>query len=156
MPGYAAYSITFRDHNGELSNVRVHTDEVSGAALDYDAMLVEFVALQDAIAAITLGTKQKAERIQGNLVTNADAADINAQRERKWLVQYHDATSLKNYTLELPCADLARLDPNDKGNANIGDAGLVDAFITALQAYGTSPTGGAIVVDEISHVGRNN
>lgn len=155
MPGFASYVITYADYNGEKSTVRLRTPEISGAAVDYDAMLVEFVALQDAIAGITLGVKQKAERVQGNTITLSNAATKDAQRESKWLVQYHDGTTLKRYSLELPCADASKLDPNDRANAQIGDAATVDAFIDAFEAYAVTPDGNAPIVDEITLVGRN-
>lgn len=155
MPGYAKYNITYSDYNGEKSTFSCQTAEVSGAAVDMDAKELEFVNLQDAIAGITVGLKTKAERVQGDTVATGEASSVHAQRERKWLVQYHDGTTFKRYTLEIPCADLDQLDPNDKANAHIGDAGVVDAFVTAFEAYALTPDGNSPVVDEITHVGRN-
>jgi hypothetical protein len=82
--------------------------------------------------------------------------DETAQRELKWLVQYHNTTTNKKYRVELPCADMAQLDPNDRAHAHIGDAGVVDAFVTAFEAF-VKPEdnpANAVEVDEITLVGR--
>lgn len=155
MPGYAFFNISYHDYGGEVSGFRCRTPELSGAAVDYDAMLVEFVDLQDKIAGITIGLKVKAERVQGNTVALGNAPVVEAQRETKWLVQYHDDTTKKKFTLEIPCADLTMLDPGDRPHANIGDAGAVDDFVAAFEAYAITPDGGVPVVDEITHVERN-
>jgi hypothetical protein len=70
------------------------------------------------------------------------------------LVQYHDSTTGRKYSVELPTADPAMIDPNDRAHAAIGDAGPVDAFITAFEAVVISRDGNAVVVDEITLVGR--
>jgi hypothetical protein len=153
MPTTGFTSITYEDYDGEVSTVRVRTDEVD--ATDFDAQSTARTSLIDAIAGITLGLRTGFS--YGNQVKTVlgPSSDQDAQRERKWLVQYHDGTSLKRYSLEIPCADAAQLDPNDRGNANIGDAGVVDAFISAFQAYALTPDGNTPIVDEITLVGRN-
>lgn len=81
--------------------------------------------------------------------------DVFAQRENKWRVDYHDGTTGKFYQVEIPCADLEVLDPNDRAHAHIGDEDVVDAFIAAFVAYALTPDGNAPIVDEITFVGRN-
>jgi len=111
-------------------------------------------ALRDALAAITIGTVSKTVYGNVDLLSITPASAEAAQRELKWLVSYHDSTSLKRYSIEIGCADTDQLDPNDRAHAEIGDSGLVDAFVTAFEACVLSPTGGACVVDEITLVGR--
>ena len=126
-------------------------------ALNFDAQNTAVTALVDAVAGITLGLRVRyAVGNEFQTVSNATpAADANAQRERKWLIYYTDGIAMKTYQMELPCANLAHLDPNNREAANIGDAGPVDAFIAAFEAYHLSPDGNAVTVDKIVHVGRN-
>lgn len=153
MPTTGFTSIPYADYNNEVSVVRINTVEVD--ATNFDAQVTSRIALMDAIAAITKGLRLGVT--YGNNVKTAlgPAADDEAQREKKWLVQYHDAVTLRRYTVELPCADTAQLDPDDRGNAHIGDGGAVDAFVSAFEAYAKSPVGNGVVVDEITLVGRN-
>lgn len=114
--------------------------------------------LKIALAAMVRGTYTK-ESI-GNYSTTVDPTppiDPEAQREDKWLVQYHDAVTGKKRSLEIGCADRSLLDPNDRAHAHIGDLGVVDAFVTAFEAAVISFDGGtnAVVVDEITYVARN-
>jgi hypothetical protein len=107
-----------------------------------------------ALQAIIEGVRQR-EQFGNRIVSSLDVASSeSAQRELKWLVQYHDATTLKRYQCEVPTADTAALDANDRAHADIGDADVVDAFVTAFEAYALTPDGHAPVVDEITLVGR--
>jgi hypothetical protein len=153
MPTVGFTSIPYADYNDEISNVRIYTTEID--ATNFDTQVTSRIALMDAIADITLGLRMGV--VFGNDTKTAlgPAADDEAQREKKWLVQYHDNVTLRRHTVEIPCADTAQLDPNDRGNANIGDAGVVDAFVSAFEAYALSPAGNAVTVDEITLVGRN-
>lgn len=146
-------NITYADYNGEKSTVGVNT--ITPTAANFDAQVSAFVALQDAIAAITVGLKLGTSLAIVNTVAMGQAITEIAQREVKWLVQYHDGTTFKRYTTEIPCADPTLLDPNDRANAEIGDAGPVDSFISAFEAFARTPSGNAPVVDEITLVGRN-
>lgn len=153
MADKGVFSVTYLDYDGEASNVRLPF--VALTAGNFAATETALDALRDAITAITLGTMSKTVYGNEDLVSITKAAVSDAQRELKWLVQYHDTTSLKRYSCELPTADPAQLDAGDRLHANIGDAGVVDAFVTAFEAIIKSPTNGAVVVDEITLVGRN-
>lgn len=112
-----------------------------------------------ALAPMVRGTKIKDSIANlSSVVDPTPPVDPEAQREDKWLVQYHDAVTGKKRTLEIGCADRTNLDPNDRKHANIGDAGDVDAFVTAFEAAVISfdeGTTNAVVVDEITYVARN-
>jgi len=152
MPEIGFASRTYQDYDGERSNFGVYCAVLSAA--NFVAENTDMVALWAAADAITLGGLIKHEH--GNRYRDANPvlpASDAAQRELKWLVQYHDSTSGKHYSIEVPCADTAQLDPNDRKHAFIGDAGVVDAFVTAFEAFALSETGGAVVVDEITLVG---
>lgn len=146
-------NVRYEDYNGETSTVRVSTEPLDN--LNFDAQNAGAVTLMDAIANITKGLKTGYAISNDTKTSLGPASDQDAQRERKWLVQYHDGVTMKRYSLEIPCADLSHLDPNDRENANIGDAGMVDAFISAFEAFAHTPDGNTPIVDEITHVGRN-
>lgn len=152
MPTLGFDSITFRDYDSELSNVRVNATVLTAANFDAQATLRN--AFVSAMQAISLGVKGQ-ESFGNQIVSSlSPAGNDAAQREQKWLVQYHDSTSLKRFSFEIPCADTGALDANDRAHAEIGDSGVVDAFVAAAEAYVLSPDGGAIVIDEITLVGR--
>lgn len=155
MPEQAHFTITYRDYGGEESVVKVHEDPIDGAAVDWDTFEAKRTALETAIGGITLGLLARNGFTQANLVTLLNPASNAAQREKKWLVTYHDTVTLKKFRLLLPCADTAQLDPDDRAHANIGDTGVVDAFVSAFQSNAITPDGGTPIVDEITFVGRN-
>jgi len=144
-------SLSYRDYDGEIGNVRFPVATLTSA--NFDAQAALHTSLKNALEAIVKGQRAKETLMNESIVSLANAADQDAQRELKWLVSYYVADNIMR-SIELPCADLTALDPNDRAHAEIGDAGIVDAFITAAEAYLLSPTGGAIVIDEITFVGR--
>jgi hypothetical protein len=148
--GYSSFSQL--DYDSEKTTFGIH--HVALTAGNYAATETLLDSLRDAAAAITIGTLCQTQYGNVDLLSITPASAEAAQRELKWLVSYHDTTSLVRYSVEIGCADTDQLDPNDRAHAEIGDAGLVDAFITAFEAVAKSPTGGAVVVDEITLVGR--
>jgi len=146
------YVVSFRDYDNEAASCRFHC--VALNAGNFAAQDTLRGDLFSAINAITLGNPEKSEF--GNLykMTAAPATAPAAQRELKWLVHYHDTTALERYSVTLPTADTQFMDPNDRPNAHIGDGAQVDAFVSAFEAFVRSDKGNAVVVDEISLVGR--
>lgn len=160
-------NFTLLDHSGEKSNMSVRTGDVTAVSLP--GLLTETGALRNAIDGITLGTLQSEQLTAFNTVlSNTLPSNVNAQRERKWLVVYQDDTQffdppvnaipnegyLRKYTLEIPTADpsgrmIAGTDLADPANAEI------QAFVTAFENTGRSPAGGRVKVLSISLVGRN-
>jgi len=124
-------------------------------AANFDAQAILRNALEAAIEGIVIGVVQRQSLGNEVIASISPSSDTAAQRESKWLVDYHDTTSLKRYSVEIGTADPDQLDAQDRAHAEIGDEDVVDAFITAFEAYVLSPTGGAVVVDEITWVGRN-
>lgn len=144
-----------RDYDGEVGSFRVNVAVLSAANFDAQAALRSSFTV--ALANIVGGNSDHFAigNTYPGLEQGQPSDDPLDQRELKWLVQYHDTTTNKKYRCELPCADLSQLDPDDRKNANIGDAGAVDGFITAFEAYVLSEAGNAVEVDEITLVGRN-
>jgi len=147
-------SFTQRDYGGEDTTSNFVVPAITAA--NFAAQETLRNAFTAAIAAMTTGNEIR--RTFGNVVV--DETPTNAplqtdQREAKWRVDYTDDVTGKADHFTLGCADLLLLDANDRAHAHIGDAGDVDGFITACEAYVLSPAGNAITIREITHVGRN-
>lgn len=145
-------TVQFLDYDSEVSSFQVGVAALTSA--NFTAQETAMDALRDAAAAITLGNTSQTVYANVDKLSITPASDQTAQRELKWLVSYHDTTSLNRFSCELPTADPDQLDPNDRAHAEIGDGGLVDAFVAAFEAVVKSPDGGSVVVDEITLVGR--
>lgn len=147
------YNQTRIDYNGEKSTVRFKVPVISAA--NFAAQEALRAAFGTSIAGICGGVFNKYQWMNEDFLSEDKATDPLDQREIKWLVSYGDDVTGQRYTLELPCADLTKLDPNDRAHANIGDAAEVDAFVAAFEAFALSPDGNAVTVQEITFVGRN-
>jgi len=129
----------------DLTAANITADMVSG-----DALVTAMAAIEN-----SLHVSKKYVAKVSPLSAALKASDETAHRELKWLVMYHDDTTFEKATLEIPCPDLAQQSATYRGHADIGDTGVVDAFITAFQAIVVGPGGNAAVVDDILIVGRN-
>jgi hypothetical protein len=153
MPSKA--TIRYNDYTPERSTVQVTGTTLSAA--NFDAQSSGIIALMDAIAGITIGLRVGYDFGNTFEIVGAGTPAENeyAQREAKWLVKYHEVTGGAKRSVEIPCPDLSKLDPNARGKAEIGDGAEVDAFVSAFEAFVKTDSGGNVVVDEIVHVGRN-
>jgi hypothetical protein len=146
-------NLTFHDFDGEASNTRLRTAALTDVNIVAQEALVD--ALITAIEDVCIGLTAKRQHGNEQKLGIGSAATGGAQREMKWLVQYYDPTTLKQYTSEIPCPNVARLDVNDRAHADIGDAAEVDAFVDAFQAVVLTPDGNQPAITEITLVGRN-
>lgn len=148
-------TVSTRDYDGESSTVTFPSADLTAANIV--AQMAAGDALVTAMAAIenSLHTAKTYVAKRSPLSADPRASDATAHRELKWLVMYHDDTTFEKATLEIPCPDLAEQSATNRGHADIGDAGVVDAFITAFEAFVLGPGGNASVVDDILIVGRN-
>lgn len=147
------YNRTLVDYDGEKTSFRCVTQPLTAANFDVQTGLA--AALGVAMAGITLGEFAGSQIGNVDPPLSSEAANPMAQRELKWLVLVEDTVTSELFTYELGTADPAMLDPNDRKHANIGDAGPVDTFISALEAYAYTKNGNALEVKEITLVGRN-
>jgi len=145
-------AVTLTDYDGEKTTVRLHTAALTAG--NFDAQVTLMDALRDAIGQMTLGVLHKTVYANNDLLSNSSATDMGAQREMKWLVSWHDAVTLQKGSTEIGTADTDQLDPNDRAHAHIGDAGIVDDFVDDFEAVVKSLAGNAVVIDEITLVGR--
>lgn len=112
--------------------------------------------LATAIAGITLGNTVQRELVYWRQTfEKVPASSPLAQRENKWLVRYHDATTFQRYQVSIGTADLSKL----ATNSEFLDLGSGDgaAFKTAFEAVVVSPADAshAVIVDSVQFVGRN-
>jgi len=111
-------------------------------------------ALAAAIDAITLGVRTKTEYVADYAETAPTLpASQFAQREVKWLVKYSDDVSGELFSCEIPCADLALLDPNADERPDL-TAGAMATFVTAFQTY-VKNGANSVTVEDVVFVSRN-
>jgi len=109
-----------------------------------------------AIAGITLGQVNK-DTVVFNRIPGVPGPSSNplAQRENKYLVRYHDATTYQKMSRSVGTADLSLLTNNSEFLDLSGTEAA--AFVTAFEALVKSDYDAthAVVVDSIQFVGRN-
>lgn len=113
--------------------------------------------LATAIAGITIGAVQKNETVYArNQLSTSPAASQLAQRENKWLMRYHDATTNQKFSLSVGTADLTALPNNEEFLDLTAGDGL--ALKTAFEAVVVSPanSSNATVLDSVQFVGRSS
>lgn len=146
------FSIGFRDYSKEPSNFGVPVTTITAANQAAETTLIN--NLEAAVIGVTLGTAQKDEIVlERTILTAALPTSPDAQREKKWLVRYHDATTGIKYTAEIPCADLSIL----ATNSDFADPtnGAYTALKTAWELVVRSPDDNNLtVLDSLQFVGR--
>ena len=113
-----------------------------------------------ALSAIVLGVvRNEAVKVYDNQLSGALPASNFARRETKLLIRYIGNTTGKKFTLEIPTPDLANLtvETGDANFINLADAGIMAAFVTALEVILRSPEDAteACTIDSAMVVGRN-
>lgn len=154
MPTSGHSTMRVNDYDSEASTLQFRGVTVTAA--NFDAQFAALTSLIDAIGNITLGLK--ISQTFGNatqvLAPSTPSAYPAAQREKKWLVRYTDGVAMKNYRMEIPCADLSLLDENNRAYADMDDASIA-AFVSAFEAFHRSEGGNPVTVESIQFVGRN-
>jgi len=145
---------SYKDYSKEISRIRLYVTTITAGNLT--AQVALHTTLFAALDAMTLGLQQKEETVLSTSVVNVTPATSPlAQRENKWLLRYHNGTTRKNFTTELPCADLTLLDPN---NTDFVDKTTTEwtNLKAAFEAVVVDPDdGGAVILDDAEFVGRN-
>jgi hypothetical protein len=147
-------TLTFNDYSNEESTVRIFGETRTSA--NFDGQATEASALSVAVSALSIGLLVKRAVTDVILDSPATPTDAFAQRELKWRVKYHGATSGKPFDLEIPAADL---DGNLVPGTDLADVTSTPwvNFIAAFEAYGRTPDSPteAVVFDSARVVGRN-
>lgn len=149
-------TMSLRDYSNEMT-----TTTVNGVALtsaNFDAQTTQWTALRAAIQGLTLGVTAQQSLSQFAQLSGATPSDPFAQREVKWLVNYHDAVTNKKYQTEIGTADLG--DDHLVAGSDMADLTSADwvAFISAFEAFVRAPDNIAngVVVDSAYFVGRRS
>lgn len=156
-------SLTYIDFGAEKATVTGTIPIVTAANLAATLTLVNnMVAAADDMLLGNLNGRTM------SIITAVSAAvvtDAEAQREEKWLIGYTDVTAElgagvtnpyfgKSFVTSVGTAELTGNLSANSDFANLADT-EVAAFVTAFEAFQRSPSGGAVDVNYIKHVGRN-
>lgn len=112
--------------------------------------------LAAAIAGVTLGNVVNRDLVYWRQqFEKVPASSTLAQRENKWLLRYHDATTFQKMTRSIGTADLAELPANSEFLALGSGSGA--ALKTAFEAIVVSDFDSthAVILDSVQFVGRN-
>lgn len=151
-PAHVA-SLTFQDYSKEKSTAKFNIGPIT--ALTIAGFLTQFGDFKTAIQDLSLGTLIQ-DSWTGDVTSYSSAAptDVNAQRERKWRVDYEDTVNLGKHQFEIPVALVTGQLVSNTDLANIETTEWV-AFIAAFEALVKSPDGNAVNVLGARLVGRN-
>lgn len=152
----SGYSVSWRDFSDEKANMSLTiTQLTAGNVVATLALLDTLLAATQAITEGSAETSRVVYREQEE--DPGRPTSESAQRERKWLVFYHDTTTSKKYRVEIPTALLTS---NLVAGTDLADlaATNVAAFVTAFEAVVKDPDTGlnAVAIDKIQHVGRRS
>jgi hypothetical protein len=145
-------SASWKDYSKEVSHERLALVNLTAANIVAQTTLIN--ALWTTAAALTLGNQFQQDILLSKTPIGlpTPATSPLAQRENKWLLRYHDANA-KNFTSEMPCADLTLLATNSDDIDTSGGAYI--AFKTAFEAVVRSPDDlSAVTLDGATFVGR--
>lgn len=146
------FKIGFRDYSKEPSSFSVPVTTITAANQVAETALIN--TLEGAVIGVTLGRAQTDEIVlERAVLSTLLPTSPDAQREKKWLVRYHDATTGIKYQAEIPCADLSIL----ATNSDFADAtnGAYTALKSAWEAVVRSPDDNNLtVMDSMQFVGR--
>lgn len=148
-------SLTFLDYSEEKSTMNFHFGPVT--AVSIAGFLTDFGAFRTAVEAISAGALT-ADAWYGDRTkySAVPPTDVNAQRERKFLVIYEDDTTLAPYRMEIPCADFSLTDVILPGTDKVDLTQTeIAAFVTAFETLCKSPEGNDVTVLQMRAVGRN-
>lgn len=143
----------FLDNSNEESGFSFNFGPIT--ALTIAAFLTQFGAFRTATDAITIGSLVSDQWTGDKTIyTRVVPSDVNAQRERKFLVTYEGVTTHSKYDLEIPTADFTGRMVADTDKVDLTDT-EVAAWITAFETLCKTPEGEAVNVLSITGVGRN-
>lgn len=155
MPHF--YDVQFRDYSDETSTHQVNISPITIGTIV--AILAEIAAYRAATEGITLGVVSRDKIVMDDtLISAARPASAFAQRELKWLVQYHGVDNGKTWSCEIPTPDLSDPDVLVAGT-DIADLTFpaMATWKTAFETLVRPPDSDTslVVVDQVVLVGRN-
>lgn len=154
------FSVTIADNtlksngNPETTSAEVALTALTAANLVAQTTLI--AAYKTALEGIIMGNVVGQQTVQNRpVLANTPASSNLAQRENKWLVRYHGATTFQKFRVSYGTADLSLL-PDHSEFLDLSTSPGSD-FVTAFEAAVKNPNdqSEAVVVDTIQFVGRN-
>lgn len=141
------FLITYKDWGTpqETSTVTIPITDLTDTNIVAQTTLVD--TLRTEIAKICIGGLKNRQLVAWENDTQTEPSSALAQREVKWVVKYHEVGTLEPHRMELPCANLLKLDPNASDKILMTDADVL-TFIAAFEAV-VEVNGNACEVDEI-------
>ena len=127
----------------------VDTLPLTGAPPNDGDTLVSYI---DALTLATIGKSEKIDRAPHASGSKVRPVNPEAQKEKRWRVSYTDNVNGKQYSFEIPGADLSLLSGNTEFVDLTAGAGL--NLKTFLDANGRSELDNAITVNAIKFVTR--
>jgi hypothetical protein len=137
LGGRQPYTVVYRDYSGETKSVRLYAGEITAVSLP--GLLTQLGAFTTALDAVTLGVRAKEHWGEETILSNARAAEKDAQVETEILVRCMGATSERPFSFRIPTADYTAFnyaDPPAGDQVIISGAGAsaaTTALITAIQ-----------------------
>ena len=150
------YSTSWRDFSDEKAAMSITITQLTSG--NVVASLAALDTLLGTMQAITEGNAESSRVVfRSQSEDPGRPSSESAQRERKWLVFYHDETTDKKYRVEIPTALLT---DNLVPGTDLADLAATDvaAFVTAFEAIAKDPDTGlnSVAIDKIQHVGRRS
>lgn len=146
-------SATYKDYSNEKSTMQYNIGPIT--ALTIAGFLTQNDTFLDTVQALSLGALQQTSWT-GDITKYSGAAptDLNAQRERKWRVDFEDTVNLTPGHFEIPIALITGqlIVGTDKANLTTTEWA---ALIAAAEALLKSDDGNAINILGATLVGRN-
>jgi len=146
-------SATYKDYSNEKSTMSYNIGPIT--ALTIAGFLSQNDAFLDAVQALSLGALVHTSWMgDSTKYSGAAPTDLNAQRERKWRVDFEDTVNLSPGSFEIPVALITGQLVVGTDKADITTAEWV-ALIAAAEALVKSVDGNPINILGATLVGRN-
>lgn len=147
------YSFTYKDYSNEPSTVQGNMGAIT--ALTIASFLAQMGDLRTAQQALTLGSLVHDTWVgDSTIYSGALPTDLNAQRERKWRVEYEDSSNFTKFRYEIPVAKVTGLLIPNTDQADLSNTNWAN-WVAAFEALSKSPYGNGVNVLGATLVGRN-
>lgn len=137
LGGRQPYTVVYRDYSGKTKSVRLYTNEITAVSLP--GLLTELGDFITALDAVTLGVRASQQWGEETIVSNAKAAEKDAQIETEMLVRVRGAVTQKPWSFRIPTVDYTAFNYAEPpaGDQVIisgpGASAATTALITAIQ-----------------------
>lgn len=146
-------SATYKDYSNEKSTMKYNIGPITVGTIA--GFLTQNDAFLDAVQALSLGALVHSSWTgDSTKFTGVAPTDVNAQRERKWRVEFEDTVNLTPGSFEIPVALVTGQLLTGTDKANIATTEWA-ALIAAAETLVKSDDGNSINILGATLVGRN-